>query len=406
MHAQRRHIWLAPVLLAAITLIAYYRAPSLPFVDFDDDAYVFANPVVSKGLTWEGVRWAFRESHGFYWHPLTWLSHMLDVTLFGTDQATGHHLTNLLLHVANTLVLLVALKRLTGTVWRSAIVAALFAVHPLHVESVVWIAERKGLLSTLLMFLAFIAYDRYARRPSGMRYGRVVFCFILGLAAKPMVITLPFVLVLLDYWPLHRLTLDRFGWRRGGKLLLEKLRLFGLTVPAAVLTYKAQQAGGAMTALDHLPLSVRLGNAFVACAAYVGKMFWPVNLAVVYPHPESDLSLWRVAVSLALVLGVTLLYSSDSPTTLFCGRLVVVFGHAGPGDRHRTSRLHCDGGPVHLCSPRRIIHSHCLGCGGHARTPGVDEGQVGQYRRGCYCRRRPCRADLADHRSDPHLERQ
>lgn len=365
MRARSRHTWLAPVLLTAITLIAYHRAPSLPFVDYDDDAYVFANPVVSKGLSWQGVRWAFTTGHQANWHPLTWLSHMADVSLFGLDPS-AHHAINVLLHTANALLLLVALRRMTGAVWRSAIVAGLFAVHPLHVESVAWVSERKDVLSTFFLFLALIAYSEYVRRSRetpgprasmrdhepgsrhspgtpgveagrsssaasrtvgvqaahgdgeatgasgaktrhhGIRdsgwYAAVVGFYALGLMTKPMVITLPFLLLLLDYWPLARLRLGRGSTRALARLILEKTPLFVLCFISAIVTYLVQRGGGAMEALENLALAARLGNALLTYVTYAGKSIWPAELAAVYPHPGASLPVWQAAASALMLI--------------------------------------------------------------------------------------------------------
>jgi tetratricopeptide (TPR) repeat protein len=267
--------------LIAINLVVYVPVRHHEFINFDDPQYVVENRLVREGLTWAGVAWAFTTGYAGNWHPLTWLSHMLDVQLFGLD-AGAHHLTSVLLHVANTLLLFGLLYRMTGALLRSAFVAALFAVHPLHVESVAWVAERKDVLSTLFFMLTLHAYAAYTRRRRPAGYALVLGLFALGLMAKPMLVTVPFVLLLLDYWPLAR---ARSATRRG--LVLEKLPLIALAVASSVVTLVVQQRGGAVKGLDVLPLGRRLANAVVAYAAYLGKTVWPAHLAAIYPYPAS-----------------------------------------------------------------------------------------------------------------------
>jgi len=308
----RRGRWLAAGLLLVATALLFARAGGYPFIYFDDNRYLTENPQVRAGLTWEGVAWAFTTLQVSNWHPLTWLSHMLDVELFGLD-AGAHHLVNVALHALNAAILFLVLARMTGAAGRSLVVAALFAVHPLHVESVAWIAERKDVLSTLLGLLALGAWVAYARRPSAGRYLLVALLFAASLMAKPMWVTLPCLLLLLDFWPMQRLegsSLDpdpepppvpRFPLRR---LLLEKLPLLALSVASSAVTVVAQQRGGAVADLQ-LGLGARLGNAVVSYASYLLKTFWPSPLAVFYPHPKDGLAAWQVAGALALVVAVT-----------------------------------------------------------------------------------------------------
>src|SRR5947209_472240 len=283
---------LISLVLGAITFAVYAPVLNFEFVEFDHDSYVTGNPAVQNGLTFEGVLWAFRGFHVCNWHPLTMLSHMLDCSIFHLA-AGGHHLTNLLLHTANTVLLFLLLKRMTGALWRSAMVAALFAWHPLHVESVAWVAERKDVLSTLFLLLTIWAYVRYAEKPGLRRYSLVLLWFSLGLMSKPMLVTLPGVLLLLDYWPLDRM---RFASaqdadtaaapsRRILSLVLEKLPLFVLSVAASIATLLAQREWNAVISLHSMSPSARLGNAIVSYAAYLEKMFWPVNLCAFYPLP-------------------------------------------------------------------------------------------------------------------------
>jgi tetratricopeptide (TPR) repeat protein len=290
--------------LAAISWFVLGQTLRHEFVNFDDTTYVLENPQVARGLTTGGIAWAFTHVHGANWHPLTWLSHMLDAQLYGLKPG-GHHLTNVLLHIATALVLFLVLRQMTGALWRSAFVTAIFAIHPLRVESVAWVAERKDVLSGLLFMLTIAAYVRYARRPwSSSRYGLVVLLFALGLMCKPMLVTLPFVLLLLDYWPLNRFAAgsDRRIFQIPRKLLLEKFPLLALAVASGVATILAQKSS--LQTFAGIPLSMRIGNAFTASAAYLRQMFWPVDLAVLYPFTDRDLALLGTG-SFVLLAGIS-----------------------------------------------------------------------------------------------------
>jgi tetratricopeptide (TPR) repeat protein len=271
--------------LAVLTLLVYCPSFDFPFVNFDDPDYVTQNPQVQAGLTADGIRWAFTTFTTGNWHPLTWLSLELDAALQGGQNAGGFHLTNVLLHSANTLLLFLVLSRMTGRLGRSAVVAALFALHPLHVESVVWVTERKDVLSTLFWMLTLAAYLNYVRRPSIGRYLLVMLMLGLGLMAKPMLVTLPCVLLLLDYWPLQR-----FGRMPMGQLLLEKVPQFALVVASCAVTFVAQRRGLAVVSLQTFPLEIRLENALLAYVRYLFQMLWPLDLAVYYPHPGTEVS--------------------------------------------------------------------------------------------------------------------
>lgn len=287
---------------ALVLLVWLAHGPGLDngFVNYDDNVYVTENDRVLGGLTRRNIAWAFTTGHGANWHPLTWLSLQADVTLFGTD-AAGFHRTNLVLHAANAVVLFLALRALTGAGRRSLAVAALFAVHPLHVESVGWVAERKDLLSALFGLLALWAYAGYVRRPGSGRFGLVFGCMALGLTAKPMLVTLPAVLLLLDVWPLGRLPAQ---WRR---VAWEKLALLALSLMSAGITLAVQSAGGAVKPLEDIPMAARLGNAVVAYAVYLRKAVWPVDLAPFYPHPEVQMPVAPVVGAAALLVGLTVL---------------------------------------------------------------------------------------------------
>jgi hypothetical protein len=294
-----------PILLtlALLTFVVYLPVRNHDFVRYDDDVYVTNNPEVKSGLSWQGVKWAFVTNHGANWHPLTWLSLMLDCQLFGV-QPGALHLVNVLFHVANTLLLFIVFNRMTKALWQSAFIAALFALHPLHVESVAWIAERKDVLSTLFWLLTMLAYVRYVERSSAGRYILVIMFFALGLLAKPMLVTLPFVLLLLDYWPLGRFENSKFSMRNS---IIEKLPFFFLSVLSSVITFIVQQKGGAVFEADVVSFSVRLANAICSYFVYIEKMFWPVRLAVLYPYSFNSISPVRVLLSATILVLITIL---------------------------------------------------------------------------------------------------
>ena len=294
-------------LLVLIILIAYWELPTHDFLGFDDSGYITQNTHVNKGITRENVLWAFGFPGWGYWHPLTWLSHMVDCQLFGMN-AGMHHLINLLLHIGNTLLLFLVLKRMTGSLWRSAFVAAVFALHPLNVESVAWAAERKNVLSTFFWMLTTLTYIRYVENPAFNRYFLVLIVFLLGLMAKPMLVTLPFVFVLLDYWPLGRLKFDQSGIKKQEdnhisknngfqhslifRLILEKIPLIALS--AIAIYFSSLSVKHLAVSTVSVPLKIRIANALVSYISYIKKMIWPLDLAVYYPYPQS-IPLWQVA---------------------------------------------------------------------------------------------------------------
>jgi Flp pilus assembly protein TadD len=284
-------------LLAILTFIAYAPVLDAGFTNYDDDVYVTANHHVQHGLDGTSFRWAFTTTRAANWHPLTWISHTLDWSAFG-DRPRGHHATSLLLHVANVVILFFLLGASTRSWWPSALVAALFGVHPLHVESVAWVAERKDVLATFFGLLAIAGYVRYTKAPSLTRMTVVALLLAMGLLAKPMLVTLPFVLLLLDAWPLER----RASWRLR---IIEKLPLFALAAASAGVTFWAQRQGGAVASLDRFPIELRLGNAAWSVVAYIEKTIWPHGLAVFYPHPGVTVIPWRAALGLLVILGVT-----------------------------------------------------------------------------------------------------
>lgn len=265
--------------LALVTLLAYLPATQHGFLNYDDDAYVTANATVQDGLTVAGIKWAFTGCHVSNWHPLTWLSHMVDCNLFHLNPA-GHHLVNILFHAANTFLLFILIRRMTGTLWPAATVAALFGWHPLHVESVAWVAERKDVLSTFFGLLALLAYERHAREKNRWNYGWALCFFALSLLSKPMLVTLPMLMLLLDYWPLQRLPKNNLL-----RLLLEKLPFIFLAAILCVVTFLAQR-NEAVASLQRVSLALRLENSTVSYVDYLSKTFWPVDLAAFYPLPK------------------------------------------------------------------------------------------------------------------------
>jgi len=302
------------LLLVAVTLAVFGQTIRYQFVNFDDDLYVYNTPAIKAGLTPKGISAAFTSQHAHNWHPLTTISHMLDCQLYGLN-AGGHHATNVILHAVAVLLLFWVLQGMTGTTWRSALVAALFAVHPLHVESVAWVSERKDTLSAVFFFLMLHAYSRYARAPSIIRYLVVTVLFAAGLMSKPMLVSAPIILLLLDYWPLRRfeqpsLVKGRIKAsqsdeqrRKIQSLFLEKIPLFVLSVVASILTFILQKRTAG--AIPPLPLLWRVQNAFVSYVIYVWKTLWPARLAVFYPHPNDTLGLWEVSFAILLLLAIT-----------------------------------------------------------------------------------------------------
>ena len=369
--------------LALVTLVVYWPITHHGFTNFDDDGYITGNSHVKSGLTWSGMVWAFKNTEAVNWHPLTWISHMLDCQLFGLNPG-GHHLTNLLFHIANTLLLFLLLNELTGALWRSAFVAALFAWHPLHVESVAWAAERKDVLSAFFWMLTLMAYARYAQRvtsdqPSprfgtagkwhvtgtasilspvtrlpaealakaghpSLYYWLALLFFAFGLMSKPMVVTLPFVLLLLDFWPLKRLQLQSSG-RAVASSVFEKLPFFALAVTGSVVTYLIQKSCGAVWSSDALPFHARVANALLAYVRYLSKTFWPADLAVIYPYPRHwpVMAVIGAALMLAIWSGLFIWRARQNPYLLvgwfwFLGTLVPVIGLVQVGSQSMADR--------------------------------------------------------------------
>jgi tetratricopeptide (TPR) repeat protein len=295
------------------TLLVFWQVRNFDFVNYDDDTYVSDNPHILNGLTENTIIWAFTTGYANFWHPLTWLSYMLDWQLFGLNPA-GFHLTNLLFHIANTLLLFFVLKQMTNAVWQSAFVAALFALHPLHVESVAWVSERKDVLSTFFWLLTMWAYVLYAQKMNtapllsrlcNRYYLLAVAFFALGLMAKPMLITLPFVFLLLDYWPLERI--KHFDRQVIYHLVLEKIPFIVLSIISSVIAFIAQQRGGAVMPFNKISLNFRICNALISYVKYIEKMFWPARLTIFYQHPGQNVSILYAIVSAGFLLAVTIL---------------------------------------------------------------------------------------------------
>jgi Tfp pilus assembly protein PilF len=301
----------SPLVLSLIlfvgTLALYFPAVDSAFVNYDDPAYVTANAHVLQGLSWNNFAWAWTATVEANWHPLTWISHMADVRMFGVNPR-GHHAVSVAMHAFNVVLLFFVLRRATGKVMASAVVASLFAVHPLNVECVAWVAERKSLLSMLFLLLTFAAYGWYAKRRSVSRYVAVAPLFALGLSAKPMIVTLPLLLLMWDYWPLRRLASDSAAHSvTFVQLVIEKVPLFALSAVSSWITLYAQRAGGALGNTELLPLSQRVANALYSYCVYLGKGIWPTGLAVFYPHPEGSLAAWKVVAATLLLVAITAL---------------------------------------------------------------------------------------------------
>ena len=299
--------WLPPVVLLLLVLTTFWQAQYNDFLTYDDTAYVVANPNVRDGLTLQGIRGAFADSVASNWQPITILSHQLDVTLFGLNPR-GHHVTSVLIHALNTLLLYLFLFRATGDTFKSFFVAALFGVHPLHVESVAWVASRKDVLSTFFLFLALLAYLRYVREQSGKWYAAMAAFFALGLMAKSMLVTFPFLLLLLDYWPSRRIDFSTRDWpARLKKLIIEKVPLFALTAMIAIIALITQRAAGAVQSLTEFSLGARVSNAIISYALYAWRVFWPSPLAVFYPHAKEGLEIWKVVLAFSVLAAITLI---------------------------------------------------------------------------------------------------
>jgi protein O-mannosyl-transferase len=291
------------VCLTVVTWVVFAQTLRYDFVNYDDPHYVYQNARITNGINFANVAWAFTHVHAENWHPLTTITHMLDCQLHGL-KAGWHHFTNVFLHCVAVVLLFVAMECITGALWRSAFVSAVFAVHPLHVESVAWIAERKDVLSAFFFMLTLLAYSRYTRAPSIGRYLTVALVLALGLMSKPMLVTLPFILLLLDYWPLGRFEAHRSNTgRQVLQLVVEKIPLIALSAVSSIVTFLAQREAIGWT--EQLPMSARISNALIAYVVYIRQMFWPARLAVFYPHPENRVPIWEISLALVALVGIT-----------------------------------------------------------------------------------------------------
>jgi protein O-mannosyl-transferase len=329
--------------LVATTWLVFGQTLRHDFVNLDDHTYVYENPQITQGLTTDSLIGAFTHTHARNWHPLTTISHMLDCQLYGL-QAGWHHFTNVVLHTLALLLLFLVLNQMTGAFWQSAFVASLFAIHPLHVESVAWVSERKDVLSAVFFMLTLGAYVCYVRKPSVARYLLVALLFALGLMSKPMLVTLPFVLLLLDYWPLGRLGGQKSeGGRRLRRLITEKIPLFALSALSCTATLLATYS---TKTSEQLPFMWRLNTAAVSYVAYIWQMFWPARLAAFYPHPNDQLPFWQVLLAIAFLISVsllTILSRKERPYIFtgwfwYVGMLVPVIGLIGAGEQARADR--------------------------------------------------------------------
>ena len=341
------------LILIAATSIAYWNVDKLEFLSIDDNYYVYGNSQIRSGITPATVKWAFSTTFASNWHPLTWISHMVDYQLYRLKPA-GHHLTNFLFHVLNAVLLFFVLKMMTGSLIKSACVALLFGLHPLHVESVAWVSERKDVLSTFFMLIAMVSYSQFVLSAKRRFYFCAIIAFALGLMSKPMLVTLPFVLLLLDYWPFLRIKTARSEMKRiiGQKtlrsfyfLIIEKIPFFVLSALSCIVTYAAQHAGNAVVTTVRIPLFDRICNAAVSYVTYIGKMIWPVNSALYYPYSERQ-SLWLSIGAAVLLLCITVAFirlAKSRPYGIagwlwFLGTLVPVIGFVQVGGQEMADR--------------------------------------------------------------------
>lgn len=350
----RYDIWIC-LFLVIVTLAAYWQVINYPFVNFDDYPYIRENHFVKEGLTWEGILWAFSFKSVTYWHPVVWLSHMLDCHIYGLMPGM-HHAVGLIFHIVNSMLVFMVLKQMTGALWRSAFVAALFALHPLNVESVAWVAERKNILSAFFWMLTILTYIFYSKQPGFYRYMATIFLFVLGLMAKPILVTLPFVFLLLDYWPLQRFRFRQWTSNGHGKtnkpwvsisgfqelpvfrLVLEKVPFLAFSAVSIYISSLAAQHNQMIISTESVPMKLRIANALVSYIGYIKKMMWPDNLAIFYPYPDA-LPLWQVTGAGLILTGISILvlWRLRSKPYLaigwfwYIGTLVPVIGFAQAG---------------------------------------------------------------------------
>ena len=354
--SQKQIFLLIGAAIVTLTVVAYEPIRHNDFVNYDDDKYITKNPEVTGGITWQSVTWAFTKFHSSNWHPLTWLSHMLDCEIYGLNPV-GHHITNVLIHTVNSILLFWLLTRITGAIWASGFAAAVFALHPVHVESVAWAAERKDVLSGLFWILTILAYVRYTERLDFKRYAVVLLTFVLGLLSKPMIVTLPFVLVLLDYWPLERVEWGHNGIHSAsskeilghkvtvGRLIVEKIPLLALSAISSVVTIISQRSGGAIVELEKVPVYYRIANAFISYINYIYKTIWPSRLAVIYPHFQINIPIAKTLLCvLVFVIATVIIIRGHRRKYLtvgwlwYVGTLVPVIGLVQVGSQAMANR--------------------------------------------------------------------
>ena len=345
---KKKFFYLVIILLIIASCAAFGRIAGNDFINYDDDLYITENSHIQSGINQESIKWAFITVHSSYWHPLTWFFHMLDWKLFGAN-ASGHHLISLIFHIGAVILLFLFLNKTTNNIWPAAFAAAFFAIHPLRVESVAWAAERKDVLSMFFGMATLYAYAFYVERSKLSKYILCLILFSLAVMSKPMMVTLPFVLILLDYWPLKRWqilsTSEGNEWKKAGRLVLEKIPFICLTIAVSIFALWAQNKVGAMVKMENIPFAERFSNAIVSYIAYLGKTFWPVNLAVFYPF-DLSLPLWKVLISaiiLILITAAVFYYIKKLPFLftgwfLYLGTLVPVIGLVQVGDQAMADR--------------------------------------------------------------------
>ena len=340
---KKKYIYLVIILLIVLSCLAFGRIAGNNFINYDDNKYITENNYIQYGINKESVKWAFTTTYFSYWHPLTWLSHMLDWSIFGANPY-GHHLVSLLLHIFAVVFLFLFLNKTTNNIWPSAFAAAFFAIHPLRVESVAWASERKDVLSMFFAITCFYAYAFYAELPKLSRYLLCLVLFSLALMSKPTMVTLPFVMMLLDYWPLKRWPTERRN-NLAGKLILEKLPFVCLSIAVCVITFWAQNKDEQLASIEHLPFFNRVANSFISYTFYLEKTFWPDNLAVFYPY-DLSLSLWKIFISGTILTVITIFffyYVRKLPFLfvgwfMYLGTLIPVIGFIQSGAQSMADR--------------------------------------------------------------------
>ena len=369
------------VVLAVATFVAFEGVRSNDFVHYDDDQYVTGNEYMKKGIGFESIKWAFTTWYQGNWHPLTWMSHLIDSAVFGMEPA-GHHLVSVGFHIANVILLFLIFKKMTGAIWPSAFVAAIFGLHPMGVESVAWVAERKNVLSNLFAFLTIWAYLWYAQKPGWRRYAVIAVLFAAGLLSKSMLVTLPFVLILLDYWPMGRFG-NLSGWRWLWRAIVDKSPLLAMSAAFCVVTYLAQLNAEAVLDIVSLPLGLRVSNAMMSYIRYIGKLFYPTPLAVLYPLDIKGYSWVEIGGCLALLLAATTVVILERrQAQVSVDGMVMVSGDISPGYRPGPGGRAGDGGQVYVSAGYRDLYHSRLACGRSSGETAPAQNRSGDNRRG------------------------